>query len=143
MPDDLVFENLMIPYTSLVVTYIRASGPGGQNVNKISTAAQLRFDAKHCSAMDPNLFKRLQHIAGSRMTSSGVIVITAKRFRSRERNREDAVERLRQIIKNAIARPKYRHPIRVGKVQKQRRLEKKRRNGNVKKGRSRIRMDDL
>ena len=142
MPEDLVFENLTIPHTSVVVTYIRASSPGGQNVNKVSTAAQLRFDAKQCLVMNSNLFKRLQHIAGSRMTSSGVIVITARRFRSRERNREDAVERLCQIIKNAIAKPKYRHPIKVGKAQKERRLEKKRRNSIVKKGRSRIRMED-
>ncbi len=134
--------SLTIPSEELSFSYIRASGPGGQNVNKVSTAAQLRFDAKNCLAIDDHMFNRLKQVTGSRITRAGVIIITAQRFRSQERNREDAVERLCGILLKASYKPKYRRPTKIGKAVKERRLDKKRRHSILKRRRDRIRGED-
>lgn len=100
----------VIPDDELHVTYILASGPGGQNVNKVATAAQLRFDVRNSPSLPPRTKHRLTEVAGSRMTGDGVIVLTARRFRSQTRNREDAVARLHEMIGEASTVQAYRVP---------------------------------
>ncbi len=139
---DIHVGTLVIPAEALVFSYIRASGPGGQNVNKVSTAAQLRFDVATCQSIDSFTFNKLRQIAGSRMTQAGVIVITAQRFRSQERNREDVIERLTEMLRAATHRQKFRRPTRISKGVKKRRLDSKRRHRNIKKNRGRVRGDD-
>ncbi|NKB22349.1 MAG: aminoacyl-tRNA hydrolase [Alphaproteobacteria bacterium] len=139
---DIQIGQVVIPADTLVFNYIRASGPGGQNVNKVSSAAQLRFDAANCPSIPTDVFTRLRGIAGQRMTQAGVIVITAQRFRSQERNREDAIARLSEMLRAAIHRQKFRRPTRIGKGVKKRRLDSKRRHSNIKKNRGRVRGDD-
>jgi len=133
-----VTDSLSIPLDALDLSYIRASGPGGQNVNKVATAAQLRFDAAACPAIAPDLLARLRRVAGRRMTSDGVVVITAQRFRSQERNREDSIERLVELLKKASHRPKARRPTKPGKAARERRLDAKRRQSSIKKHRGRV-----
>ena len=139
---DIEIGHLTIPADALVLSYIRASGPGGQNVNKVSTAAQLRFDAANCPAIPTDVFTRLRRVAGQRMTLAGVIVVTAQRFRSQERNREDAIGRLSEMLRAAIHKPKFRRPTRVSKGVKRRRLDSKRRHSNIKSNRGPVRGDD-
>lgn len=117
------------------VSYILASGPGGQNVNKVATAAQLRFDARRSPALSDEALARLEVLAGSRMTSDGVIVITARRFRTQIRNREDAIERLAELIRAALHRPAARRPTRPSRGARERRMEEKGRRGAIKRGR--------
>lgn len=117
------------------VSYILASGPGGQNVNKVATAAQLRFDARRSPALSDEARARLEVLAGSRMTSDGVIVITARRFRTQIRNREDAIERLAELIRAALHRPAARRPTRPSRGARERRMEEKGRRGAIKRGR--------
>ncbi|MFT9060183.1 MAG: alternative ribosome rescue aminoacyl-tRNA hydrolase ArfB [Acetobacter orientalis] len=103
-----ILPTLSLAETELEVSYILASGPGGQNVNKVATAAQLRFNAAASPALSERIKQRLLEIAGSRATRDGVIVITARRFRTQLRNREDAIERLADLIREAAHRPAYR-----------------------------------
>lgn len=141
---------IMIPVTPTISLdeneieerFIRSPGPGGQKVNKTESAVQLRFDARHSSALSNAVFLRLKPLAGRRMTRDGVIVITANRFRAQEQNRRDALERLLALIREAAEPPKYRRPTKPSKAAKQRRLEGKRRRSEVKRTRKPAGSDD-
>ncbi|OUJ01634.1 alternative ribosome rescue aminoacyl-tRNA hydrolase ArfB [Acetobacter cibinongensis] len=136
-----ILPTISLAESELEVTYILASGPGGQNVNKVATAAQLRFDVVRSPSLPERVRARLLQIAGSRLTRDGVIVITARRFRTQIRNREDAIERLAELIREAAHRPAFRVATRPGRAAKQRRLDGKAHRAGIKRNRS-VRHDD-
>ncbi|MFT8445787.1 alternative ribosome rescue aminoacyl-tRNA hydrolase ArfB [Acetobacter orientalis] len=136
-----ILPTLSLAETELEVSYILASGPGGQNVNKVATAAQLRFNAAASPALSERIKQRLLEIAGSRATRDGVIVITARRFRTQLRNREDAIERLADLIREAAHRPAYRVATRPSRAAKRRRLDGKAHRATLKRQRT-VRFDE-
>jgi ribosome-associated protein len=137
-----VTGTLEIPDELLEFRAVRASGPGGQNVNKVSNAIELRFDSAAWDALPPNARMRLGRIAGRRMTDAGLIVIDAQRHRSLEQNRADAIERLVAMITAALVEPKPRRPTRPTRASKERRLQGKARSAQTKKLRTRVRGED-
>lgn len=132
----LILPSLSLADNELEISYILASGPGGQNVNKVATAAQLRFDAARSASLPERVRVRLLEIAGSRATRDGVIVITARRFRTQIRNREDAIERLATMIREAAHRQAFRVPTRPGRAARARRMDGKSHRAGIKRGRA-------
>jgi len=130
-----VIRGLEIDDGEIRFDFVRSSGPGGQNVNKVATAVQLRFDVASSPSLSDDIRERLVRIAGRRMTSDGVLVIDARRYRTQERNRRDAVDRLVKLIARAAAKPKRRKPTSPSRASRQRRLDEKRKRGDVKKQR--------
>ena len=137
-----VARSLEIPDELVEVRAVRASGPGGQNVNKVSNAVELRFDAAGWDALPASARPRLRRIAGRRMTTEGLIVIDAQRFRSLERNRADALERLVAMLRESLVEPKRRRATKPTRASKERRLAGKTRDAKTKKLRSRVRGED-
>ncbi len=131
-----------IPDDSVTLHFIRAGGPGGQNVNKVASAVQLRFDPSVCPQLWPGALARLRRLAGRRLTGSGEIVISAQRFRTQEHNKRDAFERLAEMLEQALIEPKIRRATKPTRASKERRLVTKEQRGKTKNLRRKIAGDD-
>jgi ribosome-associated protein len=133
MPTIEVTPEIVIDQSELAFSFARASGPGGQNVNKVETAVQLRFDVIHSLSLDDAMKQRVKRLAGTRLTKEGVLVIFARTHRSQERNRQDALARLLRLIAAAAEKPEFRLKIRPGLTARDRRIETKVRRGETKR----------
>jgi ribosome-associated protein len=125
--------NIELDEKDISFDFVKSSGPGGQNVNKVATAVQLRFDVHGATRMPHDVKFRLKALAGKRMTDDGILIIQASRFRKQEQNRQDAVERLIQLVRTAAIKPKSRVRTRPTKASKERMLSSKKRRGRLKK----------
>ena len=130
-------EDVQIPDDALSEKFLAATGPGGQNVNKVATAVQVRLDV-FALRLEPQVFERLKALAGSRMTAKGEVLIAARRFRTQEMNREDARARLIELIERAQVEPKKRAKSRVNRVGKEQRIRTKKARGTVKANRGKV-----
>jgi len=127
-----ITERIAIDDAELEEQFIRSSGPGGQNVNKLSTAVQLRFDLRHSPSLPDDVRERAERLAGHRLTREGVLVITAQRHRTQERNRQDARDRLVELLRAAAVAPVPRRPTRPTRASRERRIEGKKRRSGIK-----------
>jgi ribosome-associated protein len=130
-----ITPSIILREDEIQLDFIRASGPGGQNVNKVATAVQLRFDVRRSPSLPEEVRARLEKLAGSRLTQEGVLMIEAKRYRTQEQNRLDAIKRLVTLIQKAVEEPKPRQKTRPSRAAKQARVEEKKKRGEVKKTR--------
>ncbi|HKJ37505.1 MAG TPA: alternative ribosome rescue aminoacyl-tRNA hydrolase ArfB [Anaerolineales bacterium] len=129
-----ITPTLQIDESELQFEYIRASGPGGQNVNKVATAVQLRFDV-NTSSLPDNIKDRLAKLAGKRVTNDGVLILEAKRYRTQEQNREDAIRRFVELVRKSTIKPKRRVKTKPTKASQERRIKEKKQRGEIKKNR--------
>jgi ribosome-associated protein len=137
-----VAAGVEIPDHELSVSFLRASGPGGQHVNKVATAVQLRYDLEHSQVLSDAAKLRLRRLSGRRLTAEGAILILARNHRSQERNRREAEERLADLIRRALAAPKARRPTKPTRAARERRLEQKARQRSAKRLRRVPRWDE-
>jgi len=137
-----VTPTLVIEESELSERFVRASGPGGQNVNKVATAVELRFDVAQSSAIGADVKARLRALAGTRMTSDGVLMIDARRYRTQPQNRADARERLADLIRQALVKPRNRRKTRPTKGSVERRIESKQKRSQTKRGRGSVGGDE-
>ena len=127
-----ITDHLALDDSELVESFVRSSGPGGQNVNKLSTAVQLRFDVRHSPSLTDEVRARLERLAGRRLTRDGVLIIIAQSHRTQERNRADALDRLIELVRAATVRPVPRRPTKPPKASRRRRLDAKKHRGGIK-----------
>jgi ribosome-associated protein len=136
-----VTSAIKIEESEIQYDFIRASGPGGQNVNKVASSVQLRFDVRNSPSLDPDVKERLIKLAGSRITEAGILIIEAKRYRTQDQNRLDATQRLIALIQKALEKPKPRKKTRPSAAAMAKRLEAKKRRGDAKLARRRVDRD--
>lgn len=127
-----IIPSLQIDERELQIDFVRASGPGGQNVNKVATAAQLRYDVR-ASSLPEDVKERLMQLAGKRLTSDGLLLIEAKRFRTQEQNRADAIQRFAELVRKALVKPKARRKTKPTQASREERIKEKKKRGEIKK----------
>jgi ribosome-associated protein len=138
-----VTPDIAIDENEIQEEFIRASGPGGQNVNRVASAVKLRFDVVHCPSVPEDVKMRLLRLGGRRVTKDGVLVIHARRYRTQEKNRKDALGRLVELLQKAAAKPRSRHKTVAPRISKERRLQNKHRRAGVKRQRRPVDPDEI
>ena len=137
-----ITDTLFIDESDIQMDFVRSSGPGGQNVNKVSTTVMLRFNAMQSDALTEDIRNRLRLIAGRKMTEEGILIIKANRYRSQDKNRKDAIERLIALIRQATVKPKSRRKTRPSHAAKERRLSAKKRRSEIKRRRRGVKISE-